>query len=1067
MHNTGKRIVSILLSVVMVLSVFGGMTFTASAAGDVATVTDGGVTTGYESFTDALSAWVDGSTLTLLRNVTTSSTISPAGTVELDLNGCGIKATASGFPVIKALEGVTLTISDSNPTGTTHYYSVASSSYATNVNDASGTYSFTGGYITGGNFSSDRGGALHIVDGTVHFTGGTMLGNRAGWGGAVYLGGSQGEMTMSGTAAMMYNYSSGQTWMNTGGIFVEHGAVLTMYGGSIHHNKAQYDAGGIYACDSGTVNLYGGSITNNICGQNNGGGGFAVGNNPDQPSVVNVAGSVVIADNTRGGTVANNLNMPAGNINLTGPLTAGAHIGVTVAVPTPAVGSPVAVTQNWSTYMGDADPNDYFFSDSDLYYLDVQNGEVYQNCITYDVTFASGEGSGNMAGVNTAPNYTLPSCTFTAPQGKLFSGWLSSANGSTYAAGANVSLTGDTTFTAQWTPSVTVTFDTAGGSAVAAQTILKNTSAVPGITSRSGFVFRGWMLNDEKYNFSEPVTEDITLTAVWIEGSDESTGFEDGLPEGWTIETNNSGYTWTVGVGDRQTTTGTHSGDSNLKITHKTTGNTAYLIMPEKDLSGVSTATLSFWYINRKWGSDIDTLAVCYRVNGGEWVEIESTNGVSHEEWTEWTIDLPAGAQTSGVQIAFKTVDGYGHGVGLDDISLSAGGHNLSYSASGSVLTATCSNDPCSFGGTLALTLNAPEKTLDCDDKSAEATLSGLSLFNLHTDQSLTASGIEYYSGSTKLSSAPTAPGNYTASYTATIGGTNYTITKDYVISLDRISVTITDGIGVNFYLYIDDPSREGVDSVTVTYKNFSGETVNETYAKDDLALQEDGSYKLTVWIAPAQLADEITVEIGDTVYNPSVLGYCESLKDNPEHSAFHPFANVLEQYAQAAKVAFNYPGAQIADISALTAADGFNSWQYQLSASPDMISKIGSISFLALTKPEFRFYTPDISEETAAACTVTASFKDGGAAGSLNARFAKNAQGDVLVEVTGVQAKDLGRTVVVTITGLGDTAQKIEFTGYDFAKIMVAQSNNADLGVALYNYGAAAADLVTAGIWA
>ncbi|MBQ7541737.1 MAG: hypothetical protein IJT44_05550, partial [Clostridia bacterium] len=214
----------------------------------------------------------------------------------------------------------------------------------------------------------------------------------------------------------------------------------------------------------------------------------------------------------------------------------------------------------------------------------------------------------------------------------------------------------------------------------------------------------------------------------------------------------------------------------------------------------------------------------------------------------------------------------------------------------------------------------------------------------------------------------------------------------------DTINVTITDGIGVNFYLDFAAPSREGVDSATVTYKDFSGETVNETYTKSELALQPDGRYKLTVWIAPAQLADVITVEIGDTVYTQSVRAYCEELKGNQDYSAYFPFVNALEQYAQTANNTFNYTEDTIADVSGLTAAEGFDSWQPQLSASPDMISKIGSISFLALTKPEFRFYTPDISEETAAACTVTASFKDGGAAGSLNARFAKNAQGDVLV---------------------------------------------------------------------
>ena len=280
--------------------------------------------------------------------------------------------------------------------------------------------------------------------------------------------------------------------------------------------------------------------------------------------------------------------------------------------------------------------------------------------------------------------------------------------------------------------------------------------------------------------------------------------------------------------------------------------------------------------------------------------------------------------------------------------------------------------------------------------------------------------------------------------------------------------MTITDGIGVNFYLDFAAPSREGVDSATVTYKNFSGQTVEKTYAKNRLALQDDGRYKLTVWIAPAQLADEITVEIGDTVYTQSVRAYCEELKGNQDYSAYFPFVNALEQYAQTANIAFSYTEDTIADISGLTAAEGFDSLTNTLSASPDLIGKIGSVAFLALTKPEFRFYLTDaVTETQAAACTVKASFKDGGSAGSLNARFAKNAQGDVLVEVTGVQAKDLGRTVVVTITGLGDTAQKIEFTGYDFAKIMVAQSNNADLGVALYNYGKAAADLVTAGVWA
>lgn len=283
------------------------------------------------------------------------------------------------------------------------------------------------------------------------------------------------------------------------------------------------------------------------------------------------------------------------------------------------------------------------------------------------------------------------------------------------------------------------------------------------------------------------------------------------------------------------------------------------------------------------------------------------------------------------------------------------------------------------------------------------------------------------------------------------------TVCGAHSVSPDRISVTIDDGIGVNFFLGLDDPSRAGVNSVTLRYKDFDGNAVEKTYAKSELTV-ENGKYKLTVRIAPAQLKDTITVIIGETEIPASVLDYCETLKTGDYEEEVKTVAVALEQYAQAAKEAFNYlPNETITDISGLTAADGFGSWTNTLRASPDMIGKIGSIAFLALTKPEFRFYTPKITEAQAAACTVTASFKDGGAAGSLNARFAKNAQGQVLLEVTGLKAEDLDRTVVLTIEGLGDTTKQIEFAGYDFAKLMVAQSNTAALGVALYNYGAAA----------
>jgi len=148
-----------------------------------------------------------------------------------------------------------------------------------------------------------------------------------------------------------------------------------------------------------------------------------------------------------------------------------------------------------------------------------------------------------------------------------------------------------------------------------------------------------------------------------------SEGFETGsMPDGWTIVGNG---TWSVGTGDYSASTGAHSGSYNAKINHGTTGDVTYLVTPEMDFSSESALSISLWYVNRKWVSDIDGFGVCYRVNGGEWNELFATSA-SHEDWTEFTQALPAGALASNCQIGFRFTDGYGYGVGLDDIVIGA-----------------------------------------------------------------------------------------------------------------------------------------------------------------------------------------------------------------------------------------------------------------------------------------------------------------------------------------------------------------------------------------------------------
>ncbi len=150
-------------------------------------------------------------------------------------------------------------------------------------------------------------------------------------------------------------------------------------------------------------------------------------------------------------------------------------------------------------------------------------------------------------------------------------------------------------------------------------------------------------------------------------------GFEGGsMPAGWT---QSGPGTWNVNAGYGYNSIGAHEGTYNVRITHSERGNETYLITPKMDLSGANSAVLSFWFINYNWGSaDIDQLYVYYRVNEGEWTEVWS-NTEDHQVWTA-SGDITLPNPSADYQIGFKMIDKYGHGVGLDDITILGGEYN-------------------------------------------------------------------------------------------------------------------------------------------------------------------------------------------------------------------------------------------------------------------------------------------------------------------------------------------------------------------------------------------------------
>lgn len=128
-----------------------------------------------------------------------------------------------------------------------------------------------------------------------------------------------------------------------------------------------------------------------------------------------------------------------------------------------------------------------------------------------------------------------------APDGKVFNGWVVVSGGVTLADAAassttfvmpaqNVEVTA--TYRDEGATMHTVSFESNGGSAVAAQTIADGSRAVkPADPTRDGYVFDGWCQDagcGTLFDFDSVITGDVTLYARWVSdaGRDPAAGGE-------------------------------------------------------------------------------------------------------------------------------------------------------------------------------------------------------------------------------------------------------------------------------------------------------------------------------------------------------------------------------------------------------------------------------------------------------------------------------------------------------------------------------------------------------------
>ncbi|MBR3416078.1 MAG: InlB B-repeat-containing protein, partial [Clostridia bacterium] len=131
---------------------------------------------------------------------------------------------------------------------------------------------------------------------------------------------------------------------------------------------------------------------------------------------------------------------------------------------------------------------------------------------SYTITWNDDEG--NLIDTTTVeygvvPTHADPSKAATAEYTYTFAGWTPEV----------VAVTGDAAYTATFSSTVneyTVTFNVDG--VETEQTYAYGSTVTePAAPTKANYVFDNWYLGDTVYNFSTPVTGDITLTAHWVE----------------------------------------------------------------------------------------------------------------------------------------------------------------------------------------------------------------------------------------------------------------------------------------------------------------------------------------------------------------------------------------------------------------------------------------------------------------------------------------------------------------------------------------------------------------------
>ena len=282
----------------------------------------------------------------------------------------------------------------------------------------------------------------------------------------------------------------------------------------------------------------------------------------------------------------------------------------------------------------------------------------------------------------------------------------------------------------------------------------------------------------------------------------------------------------------------------------------------------------------------------------------------------------------------------------------------------------------------------------------------------------------------------------------ATVDSEPITIaTKSYTFgAADMMSITVEDAVDLN--IYVDDTNVD-IANVRFTYNSTPDQQTNvpTTETVDAAELEdENGDIKVTVELAPAQIFDTIKVEALDEnnqvvkTIETSVAEYCKAVIASDLDQDVKDLATSTLDYGKAAAEYFDYNADAFAGYDTQ-----YTDYSYAGDIAPGSFYgsfSIDSVTYVATSVPELRFYISGINESQAAELNDSI-FTNG-----VDAKFAKLTNGQIILQVTGINIVDFDQPISISGSGF-----ELNYTPLRW--VLAAQNvpELRDLAIAVGNY--------------